>query len=79
MGEGLWEVTNQSFAVCVVLLREQPRVVGQTEESLKQSLGILDSALQHIDLYQPEAARQEGSLLTLAAARYVAEQQAILQ
>ncbi len=62
--------------------REQAEVVGQTEETLEQPLGIPGPTLQDVVVHQPEAARDENAFpdwrIVTPAVDAVAAQQPVL-
>ena len=63
MAERLGEVADLPPVRHVVLLREQPEVVGQAEEALEQLPRFLDAAVAGERIDQPEGAGQELSLV----------------
>src|SRR5439155_8463399 len=62
VGERLGEVAQQAPRSAIVLFREQPDVVGEPDQPLEESAGLLAAALQDVVVGQPERAREEGSL-----------------
>ena len=61
MGERLREIANQTLSARVIFLREQPNVVAQGDQLLKQPSRVRETPDQDIGVGKPEAAGKEGA------------------
>ena len=56
VGEGLRKIAEEMCSRWVVLLREEPDVVGERHQPFEQPGGLLNPSLQHVVVGQPERA-----------------------
>ena len=62
MREGLREVADESLALRVVLLRDQPEVVAEGEQPLVELHGLVEPPLPREHRDEPERAGEEDAL-----------------
>src|SRR5215475_3450574 len=62
MGERLREIADQPSRLRIVFFAQQADIIAQLEQAIEQRPRIMQSALQHIGINQPEAASQESPL-----------------
>src|SRR5438552_17193562 len=62
MREGLRKVPQEPPPERIVLLREQPDIVGQPAEPLEERARLRDASLQDVVVRQPEGAGEEDAL-----------------
>src|ERR1035438_805743 len=62
MREGLGEVPHETFALRIVLLREQAKVIAQRKQALEQRSCVLNATDRLQAAHHPEAARKKDTL-----------------
>src|SRR5271168_3402523 len=62
MRKGLWEIAKLAAFARIILLRQQPDIVAQAEQTPEQRSRLRMTTLQHKIVRKPEAAREEHAL-----------------
>src|SRR4051812_36853519 len=83
MGKGLGKIAEQSARARLVLLGEEVEVVAQGDQTLEKRLGFAQATGVNVGIDEPEAAREERTLLAGQAVvgvfRAIAQHEAVAQ